>query len=687
MRRYFLLSILVFIHFTIFSQEVMNDTIESTNIYSVTVRAYDQNRSLVDVPAAINVVSKNDLNRYNNSSIVPALNATAGVRMEERSPGSYRLNIRGSSLRSPFGVRNVKVYYNNIIFTDPGGQTYLNQLGFYNFQSLEIIKGPGSSIYGSGTGGVLLINNDAGSRKQGVIIDQLIGSCGTSNTNINLVIGNENSRSMFNYQRQQSDGYRSHSAMRRDIFSWEAVHALSEKDQVSASFFYGDLYYQTPGALNIAEFNADPKMARPTVGFVRGASVMQAAIYQKTFLAGASYQHQFTDRWQTVTSLYGAFTRLNNPNLRNYSRSNDPHVGGRSVWSYNRKTGTGSLLWQVGGELQQGFSTVRIYNNRVGNPDTLRSDDEINNFTWFAFTQATLQINKWSVTAGISYNKQQLRITHLTPLPLKINEQTFNNKLAPRLAILYKLKNNLSLYSSVSRGFSPPTTAELYPTGSIANPDLSAEEGWNYDVGVKGSLFTPKLFVDVNAFYFRLQNTIVQRRDIAGGDFFANAGSTRQRGIETQLTYQLFQANEVFKLSRLWMNYTYYHFRYKDFKQVSSDFSGNKLPGVTPHAISSGLDLNLKAGFYTNLTYQFIDKMPLNDANTAMADAYHLVIARLGYRTSIRSKISLDIFAGAENLLDEKYSLGNDINGFGGRYFNAAAGRNYFAGISFGFLK
>jgi iron complex outermembrane receptor protein len=50
--------------------------------------------------------------------------------MEERSPGSYRLNIRGSSLRSPFGVRNVKIYYNNIPFTDPGGNTYLNSLAF-----------------------------------------------------------------------------------------------------------------------------------------------------------------------------------------------------------------------------------------------------------------------------------------------------------------------------------------------------------------------------------------------------------------------------------------------------------------------------------------------------------------------------------------------------------------------------
>jgi iron complex outermembrane receptor protein len=38
-------------------------------------------------------------------------------------------------------------------------------------------------------------------------------------------------------------------------------------------------------------------------------------------------------------------------------------------------------------------------------------------------------------------------------------------------------------------------------------------------------------------------------------------------------------------------------------------------------------------------------------------------------------------------LLDEKYSLGNDLNAFGGRYFNAAPERNYFGGVKFYFNK
>src|SRR5690606_32776978 len=123
---------------------------------------------LKEVTASINYIDKTQLERYNNTSLLPALNATPGVHMEERSPGSYRLNVRGSTLRSPFGVRNVKVYWNGIHLTDPGGSTYLNQLSYFNVRSIEVIKGPAGSLYGAGTGVALLINSGAVKEPSGV---------------------------------------------------------------------------------------------------------------------------------------------------------------------------------------------------------------------------------------------------------------------------------------------------------------------------------------------------------------------------------------------------------------------------------------------------------------------------------------------------------------------------------------
>jgi iron complex outermembrane receptor protein len=73
----------------------------------------------------------------------------------------------------------------------------------------------------------------------------------------------------------------------------------------------------------------------------------------------------------------------------------------------------------------------------------------------------------------------------------------------------------------------------------------------------------------------------------------------------------------------------------------------------------------------------------LNDANTDMATSYNLAGARTGWRTPLSKAILMDLFAGVDNVFDVTYSLGNDINATGGRYYNAAPGVNYYGGVSF----
>ena len=50
-------------------------------------------------------------------------------------------------------------------------------------------------------------------------------------------------------------------------------------------------------------------------------------------------------------------------------------------------------------------------------------------------------------------------------------------------------------------------------------------------------------------------------------------------------------------------------------------------------------------------------------------------------------KLNLTVFTGVDNAFNAKYSLGNDINAAGGRYYNAAATANYFVGLSVNFNK
>lgn len=676
------ISILFCIPLFGFSQTEPEDS--SKLLGEVLIKAFGQNRQLKKSSASINYLSKLQLERFNNTSILPALNNTPGVRMEERSPGSYRMNVRGSTLRSPFGTRNVKVYWNGIPFTDPGGGTYLNQLSYYNFNSIEIIKGPGGSLYGAGTGGVILINGQPQTWKPGFDISYLRGSFDLSNLNLQAKLGKDNNRNIIGYTHQSSDGYRDHTNMRRDIVTWQTQIKANEKQQLSASVLYGDLYYQTPGALTKTEYNNNPKAARPAAGVNPSADQAKAAIYQKTFLAGITNHYRFSESFQNTSVIYGAFSQIKNPTFRNYERRIEPHFGGRTEFEWDHHFNNTALQIIFGAEAQKGLFNTKTFANVNGNPGAIMTDDDINNLIYSAFVQADLQLqHDWTITAGSSINKTSTTITRLSVPVFTPVKTTYNSEWAPRLAISKKLFANLWMYASIAKGFSPPTVSEILPSTSVISTGLRPEQGVNYEAGVKSSWLRQRLYIEINAFSYRLKDAIVQRKDINNADYFANAGSTRQKGLESQAFYQFVQRPLHFiSDASIRISHTWNDFSYKDFKQGTTDYSGKKLPSVAKNTVAMAFDLITKSGIYTNLTYFYSDPIQLNDANTDHAFPYNLFGGRIGWKRSF-SKYALNIFTGADNLFDVKYSLGNDINAAGGRYYNAAPGRNYYIGVAF----
>jgi iron complex outermembrane receptor protein len=188
--------------------------------------------------------------------------------------------------------------------------------------------------------------------------------------------------------------------------------------------------------------------------------------------------------------------------------------------------------------------------------------------------------------------------------------------------------------------------------------------------------------LEATGFYFKLNNALVQRRDLAGADFFVNAGDIKQKGLEITADYTTGLAGNVFDYVSIQSAYTYNDFRYGTFIKTDT-FSGKKVPSVPLNSFSFLTDLQSKKGVYASITYYLASKIYLNDANTALAKGYDLLGVRLGWRKTWQDRKKLNFYVGADNLLDEKYSLGNDINAPVPRYYNAAPGRNYYVGISF----
>jgi iron complex outermembrane receptor protein len=92
--------------------------------------------------------------------------------------------------------------------------------------------------------------------------------------------------------------------------------------------------------------------------------------------------------------------------------------------------------------------------------------------------------------------------------------------------------------------------------------------------------------------------------------------------------------------------------------------------------LNGGITWQNDQNLYFTTMFNITSRLPLNDANTEYADRYGFVNTKVGYSIG-----RLDIYGGCNNLFDETYSLGNDINAFGGRYYNAAPDRNFYVGL------
>lgn len=643
----------------------------------VTINAFGRQQTILQAPASINHISSRQLDAYNYTGVLEAINTSPGIRMEERSPGSYRINIRGSSLRSPFGVRNVKVYYNDIPVTDPGGFTYFNQFGYFNISSIDVIKGPGSSMYGAGTGGVLLLGSN-GDTTTGASLLYEGGSYGLTNIAAELRYAKAGNTSVIRYQHCSSNSYRQQSASTRDVFSWDNTTHATGRLSFDMHLLYNALNYQTPGALTLKEYDSAQFMARPHTAAAMGAIENDAHIEQQNLLLGFSSQYKLSSQLSNRTTVYGNYTFLLNPTIRNYTRSNEPHFGMRTTFNWNRDIGRSLLTIIAGGEGQSGYAMIRTYTNILGRPDTLQSDDEVHNLQNTGFVQLTLKTGRWLTEAGISINAYSTDITRLKDYSRLSRD--FPVQHSPRVAASFKVNNDLYTYASIASGFSPPSSAEILPSGSPLNTALNAETGWNYELGAKGTLLNGHLYYNTSIFYYTLENAIVLRKDANGADNYINAGRTSQPGLEIAATYEHTPSASPVHLSLVWFSYSRYNFRYGSFTQLTTDLSGNRLPGVSPNTITAGTALSLFNKVALNVSWFYSDRIALNDANTAYAKAYHIIDAKVSYPWIIHH-LSATVFAGVNNALSQKYSLGNDINAAGGRYYNAAPPANYYAGI------
>ncbi|MBD1431293.1 TonB-dependent receptor [Sphingobacterium sp. DN00404] len=657
-------------------------------INPIHINAYFSQQPILELTSAAHTISSRLVDIQQPNSLLPAINTVAGVRMEERSPGSYRLAMRGSLIRSAFGIRNAKIYIDDFPLTDAGGNTYLNLLDPAAIDAIHIIKGPDGSLYGANSGGVIHIapnGFDVRKNRSSVLLSG--GSFGLFQEQLSIQRKvNDNYSFSFDQSFTRSDGYRDNTALNKKTLQTAHRWKYTPKNEIRFLALYSDLGYRTPGGLTQAQMDENPRMSRPAAGPNPSAKEQQAGIYNKTFYGGIAHHAQLSDRLSHVISVFGSNTDFENPFITNYEYRTENNLGLRTYFSY-RNMDSPYVQWQMqmGFEGQKGWNEIENYGNEKGEATDLEDHDNLYNTQYSFFYRTMAKIyQRWTIEGSLGLNYSKLSYhQHHPEIESPSGNITFGSIWMPRIATSYLITDRFAVRGSVSKGYSPPTNEEIRPSDRIINNSLRPETGTNYELGTRLETNGRRFIADLSIYRYKIKHGIVEQRNDDGEAYYLNAGEINQRGIEASIWAYILtpQTKRFIQTFNLHSSVSYNHYRFGNYNVNNNDFSRNKVTAVPDWVWSNTLLISLPKQFGLNLSHNFTSVMPLNDANTVFSEKFHLVQAKGTWTWRLKKRQQLQFFAGVDNLLNERYSLGNDINAFGDRFFNPAPTRNYYGGM------
>lgn len=660
----------------------------------IKIKAYSTDKTERETAGGITVLSGKKLSGGNGMSMQNALNSVPGVRMDQSTLSDSRISIRGNGVRSPWGIRDIKIYIDDIPLTEADGTSRIEGLDIHDLGRAEIIRGPASSIYGGGVGGVINFYLDKSPYGENSIeLNGLVGSNGLARMSGIYRYGGRTFNSYVSYGHQWYEGYRQHSSDYRDFITGNFQFFPSDKRKISLLINRTTQKSQIPGALTLDEVQQDRKQASKTnLDKIAGRDETWTRI-------GVAQRYKFGDKLSNTSSIFTYFYDLDHPLPYAYLHSFYEGYGGRTHFDYQPGFKILDTKFVLGAEYNQAKTLSDQYVNNHGTEGNIWSSANNNYRVFNVFFQAITKLTKsMDLALGVNYSDINYRVKNYIS-PIKSGNKHFLPKASPRIALSQNFGEYLSLHGSVSMGYSPPNASEIANIDGSINQKTQAQNAINYEIDVKGALFNSRFLYDLSVFKMDMTGELIAQSPLQGVTIYQNAGKTTHNGVELALVWQPIKTSDNFivKNLRLQTSTTYSDFRFKDYKvrgagdTIIAKYDNNFLTGIAPWTISFDVDLELKFGFYFNFNGYYNNKSPLNDANTAYNSSWFTINSKVGYKTTLWKHFVVDLYVGSENMSNEMYSSFVALNAasYGGSqpaYFNPSPGRTFYGGLSLKYL-
>lgn len=664
--------------------------VNTIDLNEVRVTGYNENKTRKETAGSVALITSREINRGSAVSLQSALNSIPGVRMDQSTLSEARISIRGNGVRASYGIRNIKIYVNEIPVTEADGTTRIEALDVNSIGRAEVIKGPASSIYGAGTGGVVNFQLQRSPyQERSIETAGLMGGDGLYRLATTFRNGGDQVNSYVSYGWQEYKGYRKHSQDMRRFLTGNFQLFPSDKRIITLLLNRTTQHAQIPGSLTLDQMKGNPIQANA------GNIDKKAGRLQTWTRIGMAQQYLFNENFSNSTSVFTYFYDLNHPLPFAYLRNFYQSYGGRTRFSFDPGFERFPTTFTVGLEFNEGLTKGSQYVNNHGKEGQMNSNIDYKNQSYSLFYQSeTLLGQKTSLILGLGYNGLNYHI-HDYLYSDRDGDKRFKPQATPRVALSHNFGEALSLHASLSSGFSPPASSEIKNIDGSINPSIEAEKALNYEINAKGNLLKSRLAYDLSLFKMDMKGELIAQAIQQGITIYHNAGRTSHKGAELALSYQLSRGQDNFRLQPF-ISLTYSDFDFKEYSVLNADnevtaaYDGNELTGIAPWVISAGIDLETKTGLYFYGSYFYSDRLPLNDENSVYNSSYHVLDSRIGYKIKISAPFLVNIYGGVDNIFNRKYSSIVSLNaadyGGGAAYYNPSPGRNAYGGISFKYL-
>ncbi|WP_291964312.1 TonB-dependent receptor family protein [Maribacter sp.] len=628
---------------------------------------------------------------YSPVDFISSINQISGLYALSGALNTNRITIRGVGSRTLFGTDKLRLYYNNIPITNGTGSSTIEAFDLENLTSIEVIKGPKGTGFGTNLGGAIILNTKQLSDQPTKFSNNTtIGSYGLFKNSLGFTHAQKDFYMTFQYGHMEIDGYRDNNRFERDGFLLNTIFKISEKSEIGLLVNHIDYSAQIASSLNQEDFNEDPTQAAFTWGSAKGYEDNNYSLF------GLSHTYRASSKLKNTTSLFYTYLDHYEPAPFNILDEFTNGYGIRTLFTGNVLISDNVFKYTFGAELykdEYSWGTFEnLYRDNNGNGslqgDRLSQNKEFRNQI-NGFATATYSFtNKFTAQLGLNINKTQYDFRDLfnTAQNNTSANRDFNTLFLPSLDINYAITSTNQLYANVSRGFSNPRLEETLTPDGIINPDIAQETGTNYEIDIQHRSKDNRLKLEVAAYIMPIKNLLVAKRVGDNQYIGRNAGKTKHQGIDLDWSYRINLTNKI--TISPFISYTYSNHKFIDFtdEEADEDYSENALTGVPKNKVNSGIQTNFRNGLFANITHQFVDEIPLTDSNSLYSDSFNLLNIKAGYKKQITEKLRLGLDFGINNLTNKKYAQSVLINatGFGGnapRYFYPGNNINYYGGV------